>query len=210
MQRGGGGPLTGAGELCARLRKRRCSLLWAQANPDAPPARGQQGRELLEQRDCVSLNTPPTAVGPVLGPASQAPRAVPGAPEWRSPPRELSGTPAPDACRHTSRRPTRPARTSCVAAPRKSHRGVHSFFGSSTVAANDGSSPPAPPSLGGAVAEHVEGKTEVRTNEILSTCLNIARDRQGRAEEMRVASTLNLLGFRSARVPGRDGKRERI
>jgi hypothetical protein len=116
MQRGRGGPQTGAAELCARRRKRRCSLLWAHANPDAPPARGQQGRELLEQRDCLSLNTPPTAVGPVLGPASQAQRAVPGAPEWRSPHRELSGTPAPDACRHTSRRPTRPARTSCVAA----------------------------------------------------------------------------------------------
>jgi len=56
----------------------------------------------------------------------------------------------------------------------------------------------------------VEGKTEVRSNEILSTCLKIDRARQGRAEEMRVASTLKLLGFRSARVPGKDGKRERI
>jgi hypothetical protein len=81
MQRGGGGPLTGAAEVCAKLSKRRWSLHWAHANPDAPEARGQQGRKLLEQRDCVSLNTPPTAVGPVLGPASQAPRVVPGAPE---------------------------------------------------------------------------------------------------------------------------------
>ena len=61
-----------------------------------------------------------------------------------------------------------------------------------------------------AVAEHVVGKTEVRTGEILSTCLNIACDRQGRAEEMRVASTLKLLGFRVARVSGKDGKRERV
>ena len=64
MKRGGGGPLTGAAEVCARLRKRRWSLLWAHANPDAPEARGPQGRELLEKRDCLSLNTPHFCRGP--------------------------------------------------------------------------------------------------------------------------------------------------
>jgi len=60
----------------------------------------------------------------------------------------------------------------------------------------------------GAIAEYVAGKTQVCTNEVLgSNCLNIARERQGRAEEMRVTSTLKLLGFRASRV---GPKRERI
>jgi hypothetical protein len=78
---------------------RPCSLLWAHAGPGGLSSKGA----------ARLLNTTPTAVAPAREPASQAQMAVLDAPEWRSPHRELSGTPAPGACHHTSRRPTRPA-----------------------------------------------------------------------------------------------------
>jgi len=52
-----------------------------------------------------------------------------GAVRYASP---LKPAATPDAGPHVQRF------ASCVAAPRKSHRGVHSFFGASTIAANDG------------------------------------------------------------------------
>lgn len=52
-----------------------------------------------------------------------------------------------------------------------------------------------------AIAEYVQGKTEVTSREILGpNCMNVPRERQGRAEEMRVTSTLKQLGFRVKRV----------
>lgn len=57
-----------------------------------------------------------------------------------------------------------------------------------------------------AIAAFVEGKAQVRTLEVL-THLQVPRERQTRAEDMRVAHTLKLLGFRAARV---GAKRERV
>ncbi|WP_240360064.1 hypothetical protein [Pyxidicoccus caerfyrddinensis] len=54
------------------------------------------------------LNTTRSAVAPALQPVEQAASATPGAPEWRAPRRVPSGTPAPGAALHTSRRPRRP------------------------------------------------------------------------------------------------------
>jgi len=65
---------------------------------------------------CCGLKPTSCGVAPVPGPASQAARAVPGAPEWHVPHREPSDTPAPGACLHTCRTRTRLARSCCVAA----------------------------------------------------------------------------------------------
>jgi hypothetical protein len=58
---------------------------------------------------CLGLNTPPTAVVPAPGPASQAARAVPGAPQWRVPHRVPSRTPAPAWGLHSGPRRRHPA-----------------------------------------------------------------------------------------------------
>jgi hypothetical protein len=43
VQRGRGGPLTGAAELCARPVQRPCSPLWAHARSGRAPLRGEAG-----------------------------------------------------------------------------------------------------------------------------------------------------------------------
>ncbi len=51
------------------------------------------------------------------------------------------------------------------------------------------------------IAEYVQGKTEVTSRDILGpNCMNVPRERQGRAEEMRVTGTLKQLGFRPRRT----------
>jgi hypothetical protein len=109
MQRGRGGPLTGGGQAVRRAGGEAVqpSLGTRPLRPRAPQGRG---RRLGHVGNCgLALNTTPSARTPAPGLAEQAAWVVPGAPKWRAPPRVSSATPAPGACRHTVRRPTRPA-----------------------------------------------------------------------------------------------------
>lgn len=57
----------------------------------------------------------------------------------------------------------------------------------------------------GTVEEWLSGRPEVRTSDVLTHALNVPRERQGRAQDMRVASILRTLGW--VRVTSRRGGR---
>ena len=103
--------------LCAGPEQRPCRPSGHMPAQAAQPGGRPQGRGLPGHCGCLGLNTTRTGVDPVPGPASQAARAIPGAPEWRAPHRGPSGMPAPSCGLHTESRRRHPARTSGAAVP---------------------------------------------------------------------------------------------